>query len=143
MERTRHQLAPAVPGQKIDTVLLLVACPIAFSGRLEIADVQQPAGARRLGKARKQGLLSEPSCSRAASAVRLGLGRLDAAPVVSHVRRFTVLSETPMARQSHPGHPARVEAPSECVALGGRDPPCKGCLYSRRGLSRDLIICPS
>ena len=58
MERTRHQLAPAVPGQKIVHRAVAGCVPDRlFIGRLEIVDVQQLARARRLGKARKQGLL--------------------------------------------------------------------------------------
>src|ERR1700716_3165268 len=57
VKRTRHQLAPAVPGQKI------IDCAVAgfvpdglFVGRLEIVDVQHFAGSGGLGKAHQQGL---------------------------------------------------------------------------------------
>ena len=88
MVRPRHQLAPAVPVQQV--INCAVAGRVAdrlLIGRLEIADVQQLAGTRPLGKARQQGLfLRQRHILVLAPAVRLGLERLDAAVVVGHVR---------------------------------------------------------
>src|SRR6516162_4862976 len=75
MKRTRHQLAPAVPVQKVidRAVAGCVADPFLV-GRLEIMDVQHLAGTGRLGKACEQGLLFRQGHILVfASAIRLGL----------------------------------------------------------------------
>ena len=57
VKRTRHQLAPAVPGQKIiDRALAGFVPDGLFVGCLEIVDVQHFAGSSGLGKTRQQGL---------------------------------------------------------------------------------------
>src|SRR6516164_8961140 len=89
MKRTRHQFAPAMPGQKV--IDRAVAGPVPnglLIGRLEIVDVQHLSGPGGLGEARQQGLLlSHRHVLALASAARLGLERLDPAVVI----------ETPMA----------------------------------------------
>src|SRR5215471_11621048 len=55
---TWHQLAPAMPGQKIvDRAVAGFVPDRLFIGHLEIVDVQHLARPRSLGKARQQGLL--------------------------------------------------------------------------------------
>src|ERR1700681_4255061 len=57
MERTRHQLAPAMPGQKIvDRAVAGLVPDGLFVGRLEIVDVQQFTCPGSLGKTRQQDL---------------------------------------------------------------------------------------
>src|SRR5271156_1043223 len=57
VKRTRHQLAPAVPGQNIiDRAVAGFEPDGLFVGRLEIVDVQHFAGSGGLGKAHQQGL---------------------------------------------------------------------------------------
>src|SRR6516225_978362 len=88
MKRTRHQFAPAMPGQKV--IDRAVAGPVPnglLIGRLEIVDVQHLSGPGGLGEARQQGLLlSHRHVLALASAARLGLERLDPAVVIGHVR---------------------------------------------------------
>src|SRR6516164_196381 len=75
MKRTRHQLAPAVPVQKVidRAVAGCVADPFLV-GRLEIMDIQHLAGTGRLSKACEQGLLfGQGHILVFASAIRLGL----------------------------------------------------------------------
>ena len=58
-----------------------------FVSCLEIVDVQQLASPRGMGEARQQGLfLGHGHVLALASAVRLGLERLDATVIVSHMR---------------------------------------------------------
>jgi len=87
MERTRHQLAPAMPCQKIvDRAVAGFVPDRLFVGGLEIVDVQQFARSRRLGKARQQGLLlGQRHVLAHPSADRLRFKRFDAAMVVGHV----------------------------------------------------------
>src|SRR6516162_8252323 len=88
MKRTRHQFAPAMPGQKV--IDRAVAGPVPdglLIGRLEIVDVQHLSGPSGLGKARQQGLLlGHRHVLALASAARLGLERLDPTVVIGHVR---------------------------------------------------------
>src|SRR3984893_14261948 len=89
VKRTRHQLAPAVPGQKIiDRALAGFVPDGLFVGRLEIVDVQHFAGSGGLGKAHQQGFfLFQRHVLALASATGSRLSRL----------YFTVLSDTPIA----------------------------------------------
>src|SRR5262249_61025621 len=58
MKRTRHQLAPAMPGQEIVDRAVAGRMPDRlFVGRLEIMDVQPLAGPGGPAKARQQCLL--------------------------------------------------------------------------------------
>src|SRR6202023_342362 len=97
VKRTRHQLAPAVPGQKIiDRALAGFVPDGLFVGRLEIVDVQHFAGSGGLGKAHQQGFfLFQRHVLALASATGSRLERLDSA--VAMCARFTVLSDTPIA----------------------------------------------
>ena len=87
MKRTRHQLAPAMPVQKI------VDCAVAgrvpdrlFIGRLEIVDVQHLARSGSPGKARQQSLFrGKRHVLALASANRFRLERLGPAAVIGHV----------------------------------------------------------
>src|SRR5215831_11048337 len=87
MKRTRHQLAPAMPVQKI------VDCAVAgrmpdrlFVSRLEIVDVEHLARSGSLGKARQQSLFrGKRHVLALAPANRFRLERLDPAPVIGHV----------------------------------------------------------
>src|SRR5712671_7545502 len=98
MEWTRHQLAPAIPGQKIVDRAVAGGVPDGpFVGRLEIMDVQHFARPGGIGKTPQQGLfLSQRHVLAFAPAARLRLESFDAAVVVM-CARFTVLSETPIA----------------------------------------------
>src|SRR6202022_1311150 len=97
VKRTRHQLAPAVPGQKIiDRALAGFVPDGLFVGRLEIVDVQHFAGSGGLGKAHQQGFfLFQRHVLALASASGSRLERLDSA--VAMCARFTALSDTPIA----------------------------------------------
>src|SRR5450631_463269 len=88
MKWTRHQLAPAMPGQEIiDRAVAGWVSDGLLIGALEIVDVQHLAGAGGLAKPRQQRLfLSQSHVLALASANRLRLERLDPAPVISHVR---------------------------------------------------------
>src|SRR5271154_4053102 len=88
MEWTRHQLAPAVPGQKIVDRAVAGRVPDGlFVGRLEIMDVQHFARPGGIGKTPQQGLfLSQRHVLAFAPAARLRLESYDAAVVVGHVR---------------------------------------------------------
>src|SRR5208282_49272 len=88
MEWTRHQLAPAVPGQKIVDRAVAGRVPDGlFVGRLEIMDVQHFARPGGIGKTPQQGLfLSQRHVLAFAPAARLRLESFDAAVVVGHVR---------------------------------------------------------
>src|SRR5215813_4438633 len=58
MKRTRHQFAPAMPGQKVVDRAVAGSVPDGLLiGRLEIVDVQHLSGPGGLGEARQQGLL--------------------------------------------------------------------------------------
>src|SRR5665647_96539 len=88
MERTRHQLTPAMPMQQIVHRAVTGRVPDRlFVSRLEIVDVQQLAGSRSMGETRQQGLfLGHGHVLALASAVRPGLECLDAPVIVSHMR---------------------------------------------------------
>src|SRR5262249_39430458 len=88
MKRAWHQLPPAVSVQQVVDRAVAGDMPDRFLvGRLEIMNVQHLAGAGRFGKTREQGLFFEQRhVLVVASAIRLGLERLDAAVVISHVR---------------------------------------------------------
>src|SRR5262249_30539574 len=88
MKRAWHQLPPAVSVQQAVDRAVAGDMPDRFLvGRLEIMNVQHLAGASRFGKTRELGLVSEQRpVLVVASASRLGLERLDAAVVISHVR---------------------------------------------------------
>ena len=88
VKRTRHQLAPAVPGQKITDRALAGFVPDGlFVGCLEIVDVQHFAGSSDLGKTCQQGLfLLQRHVLALASAAWSRLECLDAAVVIGHVR---------------------------------------------------------
>src|SRR5262244_3861307 len=88
MKRTRHQFAPAMPGQKVIDRAVAGSVPDGLLiGRLEIVDVQHLSGPGGLGEARQQGLLlGHRHVLALASAARLGLERLDPAVVIGHVR---------------------------------------------------------
>src|SRR5262245_42325360 len=84
MKRTRHQLTPAMPVQKIvDRAVAGLMPDRLFISRLEIVDVQHLARSRSLGKARQQSLLpGKRHVLALAPADRLRLERLDPAPVI-------------------------------------------------------------
>src|SRR5262245_57168435 len=88
MKRTRHQFAPAMPGQKVIDRAVAGSVPDGLLiGRLEIVDVQHLSGPGGLGEARQQGLLlGHRHVLALASAALLGLERLDPAVVIGHVR---------------------------------------------------------
>src|SRR5262245_54598425 len=88
MKRTRHQFAPAMPGQKVIDRAVAGSVPDGLLiGRLEIVDVQHLSGPGGLGEARQQGLLlGHRHVLALASAARLGLERLDPTVVIGHVR---------------------------------------------------------
>src|SRR6202795_2114202 len=88
MEWTRHQLAPAMPGQKIVDRAVAGGVPDGlFVGRLEIMNVQHFARPGGIGKTPQQGLfLSQRHVLAFAPAARLRLESFDAAMVVGHVR---------------------------------------------------------
>src|ERR1700676_3352540 len=87
MKWTRHQLAPAMPGQQIidRTVAGWMSDGLLVSG-LEIVDVQHLTGSGRLAKPRQQGLfLGQSHVLALASPNRLRFERFDPAPAISHV----------------------------------------------------------
>src|SRR3984893_15900545 len=88
VKRTRHQLAPAVPGQKIiDRALAGFVPDGPFVARFEIVDVQYFVGSGGLGKAEHQGFfLFQRHVLALASATWFRLERLDSAVVIGHVR---------------------------------------------------------
>src|SRR3984893_6407044 len=96
-KRRRHQLAPAVPGQKIiDRALAGFVPDGLFVSRLEIVNVQHFAGSGGLGKAHQQAFfLFQRHVLALASATGSRLERLDSA--VAMCARFNVLSDTPIA----------------------------------------------
>src|SRR5271165_1082591 len=87
MKWTRHQLAPAVPNQKIVDRAVAGRMPDRlFIGRLEIVDIQHLARPGGLGKTRQQSLLpGKRHVLALAAADRLRLERLDPAVVIGHV----------------------------------------------------------
>jgi hypothetical protein len=87
MKWTRHQLAPAVPSQKIVDRAVAGRMPDRlFIGRLEIVDIQHLARPGGLGKTRQQSLLpGKRHVLALAAADRLRLERLDPAVVIGHV----------------------------------------------------------
>ena len=88
MKRPRHQLAPALPVQEIVHRAVAGHMPDRlFIGRFEIVNVLHFAGAGSFGKARQQGLFRRHGHVLVlASAIRLGLRRLDATVSIGHVR---------------------------------------------------------
>jgi hypothetical protein len=88
MDWARHQLAPAMPGQKIVDRAVAGGVPDRlFVSRLEIVDILHFTRSRRLAKALQQHLLGGRRHVLAlASATRLRLERLDPAVVEGHVR---------------------------------------------------------
>ena len=88
MKRTRHQLAPAMPGQKIIDRAVAGCVPNGpFVGRLEIVDVQHLAGPGGFGKTCQQDpFLGQGHVLALASTARLGFERLEPAAVIGHVR---------------------------------------------------------
>jgi hypothetical protein len=87
MERTRHQLAPAMPGQEIVNGAVAGRMPYRlFIGRLEVLDVEQlarPGGLRKLFQ--QCFLFSNGHVLALPPADRLWLQRLDATVVIRHV----------------------------------------------------------
>src|SRR5271154_5842203 len=109
MEWTRHQLAPAMPGQKIVDRAVAGRVPDGlFVGRLEIMDVQHFASPGGLGKTPQQGLfLSQRHVLAFAPAARLRLESFDAAVVVGHVRPVHCAQRNPHCiRNRRLRHPA-------------------------------------
>src|SRR5262249_36363606 len=102
MKRTRHQLAPAMPGEEI--VNRAIAGRMAdrlLMGVLEIVNVQQFARPGRIGKARQQRLLlGNRHVLTLSSAARLRLESFDAALVISHVRAIDRAQRTPHRRRN-------------------------------------------
>src|SRR6202008_1575765 len=84
---TRHQLAPAMPMQKVvDRAVAGRVTDGFLVGSLEIMDVQHFAGAGRSGKTRQQRLFfGHRHVLVLASTIGLGLERLDATVVIGHV----------------------------------------------------------
>src|SRR5215470_4153893 len=84
MKRTRHQLAPAMPGKKIVDRALAGRVPDGlFVGYLEIVDIQQLARPGGFGKAHQQGLfLSQGHILALATAAWLASQRLEPAVVI-------------------------------------------------------------
>src|ERR1700752_1213485 len=84
---TRHQLAPAMPMQKVvDRAVAGRVTDGFLVGSLEIMDVQHFAGAGRFGKTRQQRLFfGHRHVLVLASTIGLGLERLDATVVIGHV----------------------------------------------------------
>src|SRR5271165_6666869 len=115
MKWARHQLAPAVPSQKvIDRAVAGWVPDGSFIGAFEILDVQHLTGSSRLGEARQQGLLlGHRHVLALASATRLGFERLHPTLVKRHVRsvhraqrhahrrRNRRLSHPTLAQQNH------------------------------------------
>src|SRR6202161_4038865 len=89
MKRTRHQLAPAMPGKKIvDRALAGLVPDGLFVGHLEIVDVPQVARPGGFGQARQQGLfLNQGHVLALAPTAWLASPRLEPAVVISHRRR--------------------------------------------------------
>jgi hypothetical protein len=87
MKRTRHQFAPAVPGQKIIDRAVAGGVPDGlFVCALDIVNVQHLASAGGFGKTRQQGLfLGQAHVLAHPSADRLWLECLEPAVVISHV----------------------------------------------------------
>src|SRR5450432_1266544 len=97
MEWTRHQLAPAMPGQKIVDRAVAGGMPDRlFVSGLEIVDVQHFARSRRLGKTLQQHLLGgQRHVLALASANGLRLERFDPATVERHVRAIDGAQRNP------------------------------------------------
>src|SRR5262249_21569091 len=87
MKRTRHQLAPAMPGQEtIDRDVAGFVPNRLFIARIEILDVQHLACSGDLAKPCQQGLLlAKRHVLALAAANRLRLERLDPASVIGRV----------------------------------------------------------
>src|SRR6516165_390424 len=85
---TRHQFAPAMPMQKVvDRAVAGRVTDGFLVGSLEIMDVQHFAGAGRFGKTRQQRLFfGHHHILVLAPTIWLGLERLDATVIISHVR---------------------------------------------------------
>jgi hypothetical protein len=88
MKRTRHQLAPTVPAEKIiNRAAAGFVADRPFVSLLEIVDVQHLAGPGGVGKPRQQHfLLGERHVLALPSAGWPRLERFDAALIVGHVR---------------------------------------------------------
>ena len=79
MKRSRHQLTPTMPGEKIvDRAVASFVPDGLFVSRLEIVDVQHLAGTGGLGKTCQQDFfLHHGHVLALASAARLGFERLN------------------------------------------------------------------
>src|ERR687887_534836 len=124
MKRTRHQLTPAVSVQEIIDRAVAGRVPDCFLvGRLEIMDVQHLAGPGRFGKAREQGLFfGQRHVLVLASAIRLGLERVNAALVIGHVRAVhRAQRHAHRSRNRRLRHPALTQQHHlDALALRGR-----------------------
>src|SRR5208283_1948155 len=109
VKRTRHHLAPAVPGQKIiDRALAGFVPDGLFVGCLEIVNVQHFAGSSGLGKTRQQHVLA------LASAAWSRLECLDA--TVSCAPGSPCSATRPLPRQSKAASSrSRAATPSGCA----------------------------
>ena len=134
MKRTRHQLAPAMPGKKIvDRALAGLVPDRLFVGRLEIVDVQQFTCAGSPGKTRQQRLFIRHRHVLAfAPATWLAFQCIEAAVVIGHVSpvhraqrnshrfRNRRLSHSALAKQHH----------LDALALPGMFFPTQRCLQT-------------
>jgi hypothetical protein len=134
MKRTRHQLAPAMPGKKIvDRALAGLVPDRLFVGRLEIVDVQQFTCAGSPGKTRQQRLFIRHGHVLAfAPATWLAFQCIEAAVVIGHVSpvhraqrnshrfRNRRLRHSALAKQHH----------LDALALPGMSFPTQRCLQT-------------
>ena len=131
MKRTRHQLAPAMPVQKIVDRAVAGRMPDRlFVGRFEIVNIQHLARPGGLGKVRQQSLLpGKRHILALAPADRLRLERLDPAAVIGHVGAVHGAQ-----RHAHRFRDRRLRHPTlaqqhhlDALALRGRDFPPQHC----------------
>ena len=87
MKRTRHQLAPAMPRQKIvDRAVAGCVPKWSFVGRLEIVDVQHLAGARRPWQAAPAGPFQRAECQHD---IKVSLDRVERGAAAARSCRVT------------------------------------------------------
>src|SRR5215471_10265656 len=131
MKRTRHQLAPAMPGQEImDRAVAGLVPDRLFIGRLEIVDVQHLACSGGLAKPRQQSpLLAKRHVLALVSADRLRLERLDPAAVIGHVGAVhSAQRDAHRLRNRRLRHPALAQQHHlDALALRGRHFPPQRC----------------